>query len=381
MLTPFPGLVLGHQFSGGAPYRSTLASTAIDAVGESVGGIGYVRLTSGPGTSRTISSSGGSISFCVPASAVVWANATTKVRVGIQAVDVGTGNEDGTWLVYGELTGGDASIAESVVVTCPMSSGSLSISDGALYAIVVEMTVKGGADSARVAYVTSASSGAALPYCTIDTGTGPARSSNAPVFCITFDDADTFGYFDECLVPFGVSTASPNPQGFSTSSAADEFATIITMPFTCVVDALYAVLTDLDSGDDGSLKLYADPLSPSPVVLATASVTGLLSGAAASSTIGGHIQPIPPTVLTRGQTYAVSYLATTSTARTLNRSTHDSAKWRRMGWLGENVTGGYRDNSTGAFIVTDTHLPAVGAYINAIDIPLTTPRTRNVRSV
>lgn len=375
MMIPVPGLILGHQFGGGAPYRAGASSYIIDAVGESVGGIGYLRLTSGRGTTRSFGGAGSSLSFCVPAAAVTWADVTSRLRVGIQAVSATTAVEDGVWLVYGELSGGDGSIVQPANVTCPMTVGTLNMTDGQLYAVVVELTVRGGTDSVRVGYLTPDTG---IPYTTQDSGTGPARTSNQPQFLLTFADG-TYGYLgDETSIPCKVVQT-----GFDAGDVINEYATVIRMPFSCEIDALYAIAMDVDNGDDAVMTIFRDPFSAAPIEMhAPVVATGFYSGAAASTIRGGHIYPCPPLRLDRGNTYAIAYRATATAAnRVLHRTELADAGWRKTGWLGESVSAATRGGGTGAFTESLTQLVPTGAVISQIDINAATPRTRIVRSL
>ena len=124
------------------------AGHTINGVGESYGVIGRVRIP-GNATGKVISAAGnGQILWMT--GAVTWATAGSKIRVGIQDVDTSTGLEDGTFDVYRELTQGADAISASVYRADTMNNGTKTLSDGDLIAIVVEMTVRNGADSIQV---------------------------------------------------------------------------------------------------------------------------------------------------------------------------------------------------------------------------------------
>ena len=55
LVTPLPSFPLGYSTASGAQ------SGTIDAAGESFAAVGHVLLSTGPGTTKTISSSGGKI--------------------------------------------------------------------------------------------------------------------------------------------------------------------------------------------------------------------------------------------------------------------------------------------------------------------------------
>lgn len=222
-------------------------NTTLDAAGESQTGIGQLIWSSGPGTTKTISSSGGKV--FVRFGALTFNNAGSTFRLGVQ--DVGaTGLEDGTFDAFAELIGGGGGITASAVNALAITSGSKSITHGDLIAISSELIARGGADSL---IVLRGGTSVSLPYTSVDTGSGPGKNIRPPLLAIQADDG-TLGWL--WLPPL----FTENSAQFSTSSTPDEHALVFRVPFRTAAVGLHAKLSNLAATDDFELILYSDPL-------------------------------------------------------------------------------------------------------------------------
>lgn len=342
---------------GGWPQMSyTNVANTLDAVGESVAMIGRVFLDTGPGTSKVLST--GKIYFL--ATSVTFVNAGTTIRVGIQDVTMTTGIEDGTYDVFDDLVGATDDIVSGNFEAVTMSSGTKTITHGDTIAVVIEITARGGADTIRV-NTAGATGSSQFPYCTLDTGSGPAKVTQPPLCMIEFDDG-TIGHFGEGTLVYELADISYK----SDTAGVDEYALIITPPFTCVGRHLLMVGGEVDSGEDGELILYSDPLG-TPVAERTATPDPDLYGSAGSSVQIGIYNMATDFTFTAGVTYAIAYRPTTTGARTLRRVTLPTANARKATTLGTNWRQGTRLNNTGVFTESAIILPVLGVLITQLD--------------
>lgn len=345
------GLPIGPM--GGLLYYSPPASTSVDAAGESCAAIGRIKLSSGPGTTKTFSAAGGARIGVVQQTTITWANGASNLRVGIQGVNATTGVEDGTWSTYGDLTGGTGGLAIETLSDIPMTSGSVSISHDDLISVVFELTARGGADALRPQRNGPPTT---FPYSTLDTGSGPVKSS-AGVFCfeLLFDDG-TIGYLTEFTLPIVFKN-----QSYNDSSTPDEYGFAFKLPFTCTTNALFGMIGELDPSEPGELILYSNPFG-TPVVEASVSLDSVYSGFIASDA-GFYTLPITEFQLLANTPYAVSYRPTNTANRTIQLRTIKST-WKQFNFFGDNFWGVTRTDNTGAFASSDTIIPVLGCILN-----------------
>jgi hypothetical protein len=337
--------------------NSATSSGTMNAAGESQAAVGYVRLSTGPGTTKTLSSAGGGFIHWASA-AVTFANAGTNVRVGIN--DVTSGLEDGTHDVYGDLTGGGGGIAANSVNRTAMTSGTKSITHGDLIAVVVEMTTRGGADSVDVTRGSS-SSGFLVPYGTQDTGSGPTRVSGAALRAmIEFDDG-TVGWLD------GLTSGRFSSTSFASNSTPDEYALVFQLPCRASASGLWGALAGVASTEDFEMILYSDPLG-TPVAERTisqdADVTEYAGGAQVFSRPFSSVY-----TLEANTTYAIALRPTTTSAISLAimQLGTNGANIRKSTLLGTNWSQYTRTDQTGAFASQDTTiLPLLGVWLSSL---------------
>ncbi len=345
--------------SGLAHASGTITSATIDAVGESVSGIGRLYLEGGAG-SKTISSAGGVIYVDFGAT-VTFANAATNLRVGIQ--DIGaTGLEDGTFDVYADLVPGTDTIAAQGVRAIPMETGSKTISHGDLIAVTVEMTARGGVDTVSVntGSVTSSSFGG-FPYITTDTGAGPAKVATIPSFTVKFDDG-TFG-----SLSFTSCGNRSTGLSYNSGSTPDEYALIFRLPFPTTIIGAVADITQMASTDDFELILYSDPLG-TPVAQRTLTIDADLVNYP-SAPWGYNLFFSSGYSISANTDYAIAIRPTTANSLLVSQINFNTGNsdLRKTTMLGTNWSRGSRTNQTGAFSSTNTVLPRIGFYLNGFD--------------
>jgi hypothetical protein len=350
----------GGLFSPAEPFglNTSSATTTLDAAGESCALIGYVNLSTGPGTSKTLSAAGGGFIHW-PASTITFANGATNVRVGIN--DVSAGLEDGTHDVYGDLAGGGGGITGSAMNRTAMTSGTKTINHGDLIAIVVEMTARGGADSVQVTR-SGIPQGALVPYGTHDIGSGPVRGLTSVMrAAIEFDDG-TLGWMDGfvgCLLSI--------QSAFSSGSTPDEYALVFTLPFRASVSGLWGMMNAAAQPDDYEWNLYSDPLG-TPVAERTLTHDADIGDV----TTGGQVFSRPFTsayIIEPNTPHAIALRPTT--ANTIGFiAMHfgtNGANIRKATALGTNWSMYSRTNQTGAFGSQDTtRLPMFGFWYDSL---------------
>ena len=339
------------------PFTTSTGNMTIDAAGESAAIVGYINLSSGVGTSATVSAAG-SGKMHVRMEAITFASGSTNVRIGVN--DVGaTGLEDGTHDVFADVTGGGGGLTGSTVNTVTMTSGTKTISHGDLVALVVEMTARGGTDS--IVMPRSSTNGLVIPYATADTGSGPAKGAfGAPYIAIEFDNG-VIGWMTNHM-PRGVVAGS----GFNSGSTPDEYALVFQVPFKASAVGIYALLSSLASTDDFEMILYSDPLG-TPVAERT-----ITQDMDLADTNGEQVW---------SRTFATAYTlsANTDYAIAIRPTTANSvaifeiglgtngANLRKATPFGTNCSRYTRTNQSGAFGSQSTILiPAFGLWVGSL---------------
>jgi hypothetical protein len=339
--------------SQGFPTDTTTTNTiaTIDAVGESGTFIGRCYLTTGPGTSKTIST--GKI-YWLPA-ASTFANAGTTLRVGIQDVSA-TGVEDGTFDVYADLVGGVATITNSVMNTVTMTTGTKTITHGDLIAISFEMTARAGVDSVTIRGGRTSTS--MLPYVTSDSGAGPVAAATTPLVTFEFDDG-TFGW----LGAHTFATIYGQPSSYANNSTPDEHALIFQVPFKCTCIGAMMNLSSIAVADDFDVHFYTTPLG-TPAAAATYSHTSDFIGGAGGWLIADWAaQTLSPNV-----DYAIALRPTTTGGVSYFRAEFGTGNGnlRKVTPLGTNARLGTRTDQTGAFTEDLTIIPNFGIIIDQL---------------
>lgn len=328
-------------------------NSTINAAGESHGLIGYLWLTSGPGTSKTLSAAGGGRILWPSGTAQTFANAATNLRVGINDVGAG-GLEDGTHDVFKDLVGGTDPIAASSIIDSVMGSGSKSMTHGSRYAFVVEMTARGGVDSVTVGrYGTTVLCNST--YITTDTGAGPVKTNSEVSGCtIVFDDG-TLGWFgwDTYAWSMAPSTA------FQVGSTPDEYCQLVSHPWDFDASGMLVRLNAVAAADDFEAILYRDATG-TPVVMDTITVDvseqfGTNTGDAPVWLPFSSLQTIE-----RNVTYGLAIRPTTANTIQVMLLNVGGAAYRALLPLGTNVALGTRTDQTGAFSADTSVVPVMG---------------------
>lgn len=344
------GIVM--NFLGQYPVVSSETGIAANLAGESTSFIGEIYLSSGTGTSKTISSAGGKIWFSI-GSSTVFTTAGSTLRVGIQDVNA-TGVDDGTYDVYDDLVATGDTLTSNTLKEVVMSSGTKTITHGDKIAVVVEMTVRNGADSVTI---NKWGNPLATPYAATDTGGGPVKAANSPNCVIQFDDG-TVGHFGDLTLPFIETNVS-----FNDASTPDEYGIIFQVPFKCSINALGVRLSGVAATEYGVMALISSPLvTPADILTVSASGDYMI----ASGTLAYGLFGIAETTLNANTTYGITYRPTSGSVRAITQVTIPHADVRKAMMFGETLQGISRTN-LGAFTPSTTVLPEIIFRISKLD--------------
>jgi hypothetical protein len=346
--TPIPWIPIQN-------FLDTTSTRQLNAAGESASMIGYIHLSTGPGTSKTISAAGsGKIHFSP--NAVVFADAGTNFRVGLQDVDAATGIEDTTYDVRGDLTGGGGGIVTNTLCTVTMGTGTKTVNHGDMIAAVFEMTTRGGVDSVTVNSIGPGN----IPYGTFDNGSGPTKAGVGTLCLIEFDDG-TIGYFAPVTNCYTASTTS-----FNSGSTPDEHALIFQVPVPVTICGIVAYMGEFDTTETGNFKIYTTPTGTPSATATIAFDPDMVFTDANGLLVYAYIPA--GLSLSAATDYAVAYEATSAGNRTIRQATYPSANCRAMFPFGTTMLGASRSNGAGAFGSTSTTVfPALGILVSSVD--------------
>ena len=353
----------------GPPGPATVSGgSTLNAVGESHAIIGHVHIEGGG--SKTLSAAGSGRILWRTAT-LTWASGSTNLRVGTQGVDLATGFHDGVWDVYADLVPGVDTVAANSAISTTMDTGTQTMANGDLIAIVIEMTARGGADSVLVGaqnYNTNNWGTEGLPYGISDTGT-PTKSSTALLAFIVFDDG-TVGWI---VGSHFTARGQDGTIAFNSGSSPDEYCATFTPPIGIRIDAIGLITGLVASGDTFELILYQDPLG-TPSVLATLTPDPDVLSSAVLGTISVVATLVSAVDLLAGVTYGIALRPTTAndiniTYMTLNDSACAIVK-KQAPLFGDSIKLAGRTDQTGAFVETQTyHYPLFNLNIVGINAP------------
>lgn len=332
-------------------------SSAIDATGEKYTVIGYVHLEANSGSKVISAAGGGSIGFRT--SSCTFANGATTVDVGIQDVTAGPPIQpDGSFDVKITLTGGGGGIVTTAWNTVSMTggTGTKTIADGDLIAVVFDMTARGGADAVNF-NGPGLNDNTLFPLTLLNTGVWAAANRWQGIL-ITFDDG-THGLLEGAL-PFSTGAE----EGYMASTNPDERGMKWTQPFTCKVDGFWGAIGNSFSADgDLELKLYSDPLGTPALVDSIVLDGGMLGDSttvrASSFSLGNEVD------LIKGTVYGLTMLATGTANAEIRSFTMGSTAWNKFSPAGTTFVKISRNDSTGAFTAES---PALTMYAIAVRV-------------
>jgi hypothetical protein len=361
---PFPNWRLDQ-------WEYALANTTMDAASERIAHIGELFIVDRSASKVLSAAGGGSISFRT--GAVTFADAGTSIDVGIQDVATGAGpvaRPDDAFDVSRTLTVGSGGMAPNAwnTVTMTGGAGSKTMVHGGLYAVVWDMTARGGADTVSISGLSpdTSAGGTTGHRSTANVFTGGAWASIANTqlanVVIEFDDG-TLGYL---LGPMPISATAT--LGFADSSSPDEYGLMFQVPWACTVEMLSARLTVAGATSDFKIGLYSDPTG-TPVLMTSSDVLGEQMGRVDISLMRWVNFMVPAVNLTPGATYGVTVKAAGAGNVTLSRAVLGSADYRAFANGGTTLAQITRNGGAGAFTAEDpaVTLPLVALGLSHLD--------------
>jgi len=349
-----------------APDWGGSGNSTANASGESLGVVGHVRIA-GNATGKVLSAAG-SGKILWQTAAVTFATAGSTFRVGIQDVDLATGLEDGTFDVFKEYVQGTDTITANAYNVATMSSGTKTLSDGDLIAIVAEMPVRNGADSVAIGgsitgVVTNASV-LGFPYGTVDTGALTKINANMLYAFIQFDDG-TVGWILGASMIRNIQTA----QAFNSGSTPDEYCATFSPTFKMQISGISVQASGIATTDNFEVILYTDPYGTPSATITLTPDPDVLGAAASSNSL--HIYHITPTTLTVGTVYGVALRPTTTNSiniHYIDLALSGAADIIRAALPLPQSKLASRTNQTGAFsVVSNNFIPVVVLDVCALD--------------
>lgn len=356
----------GFLYPGWSTYLPATPTTGIpalnsglvlDAAGEMAAFIGHVWFPEGPGTSKVVSSAGGAIQFLL--GAITWAAAGSTLRVGLQDVNAAAGppaQPDETWTSepQKDLVQGTDALSSSTWTTATIASGSRTITHGDLIAVVFDMTVRNGADSIIVQGL-NIPANQHRPLSAHKTGgTWNVTNTVLPNVVITCDDG-TLASLDGSIPVTSVTTRT-----FNTGSTPDEYGNVLTMPFDCNVDELFAVV---DPDNEFELNLYSAALgtpAQEQQVTVDPNQVGSTSARPMTAMVGTE-------ALAAGSSYAVTVRPTTASSVSVYEMVVANTNHFKFWPGGVNVYKCTRSDDTGAFTTDNTARIICGVKVYQID--------------
>jgi len=346
-------------------WGGSTGSTA-NAAGESYGIVGMVRIA-GNATNKVLSAAGnGKILW--NAQAVTFATAGTTFRVGIQDVDLATGLEDGTFDVYKEYIQGTDTITANAYNIATMSTGTKTLSDGDLIAIVAEMPVRNGADSVLITGslpgIVTNDSVTGFPYGTVDVAALAKTTSSMLYALIQFDDG-TVGY----ILGATIIAKSQASITYNSGSVPDEYCATFAPTFKMQISGISVQASGIATADSYEVILYTDPYGTPSATITLTPDQDVQGGAAGSN--GVMIYHITPTILTVGTTYGVALRPTTVNSVNIHYidiALSGAADIMRAVLPLPQAKLSSRTNQTGAFsVVSNNYFPVVVLDVCGLD--------------
>lgn len=352
-----------YSTGGGIDTTSFQSVGTIDAATEKLAFIGHVKWSDNPTAAKTV---GASSKIHFRTGAATFADAGTNLRIGLQDVSTASGppvQPDGTFDVYADVAGNSGLITssdDSVLKSITLStSGSKSVAQDQLIAIVFEMTARGGTDSLGLTNFYSIDR-TNLPTSLVYIGSWAVVTINGSVPNVMLEAEDgTFGILRGAMY-----IAHGGQHSFASTSTPDEYALLFQVPYACKVDAVILATGNTSATADFSLVLYSTPTG-TPTALATVSVLG--EHLSNQSDDRYMIVPLGAEYGLQPNTdYAIAMQSTGAGNAILGYFDIGNAAHRTANGLG-SCRQGTRTNATGAFSETTTRIPLIGVQISALD--------------
>jgi hypothetical protein len=344
---------------------NTASSAALDVTGDKVAQMGFLHWEDG-GSHTVSAAGGGAIEFRT--GAVTFSDAGTNFRVGLQDVDLTTGGlaprSDGTYDVSADFAGGGGGITANAwqVKSMTGGSGSKTMAEGALVAVMQEMQARAGADSVVIG---TASSLGQNPVPVVNEFIDAAWTKTGNVVfhsprCLIMADDGTYGRINP-LPPMSTYRAI---LAFNSGSSPDERGMMFRVPWLCKGREVAAAVAPSATTADYEICFYSDPTG-TPVLMAKAQITGETGGRGnaaehTASMLDAQVALVP------GVDYGITLRPTTANNINYAVSTLDSANARNVMSGGTTLKYITRSDNTGAFTAeaTPTTMVHIGIVLD-----------------
>ena len=323
--------------------------TALNAAGHKAAFVGRL-VIDGRATNKTLSAAGGG-SIVHRIHSLTWADGSTALSVGLQGVDLTTGNPvrpSGSFDVSRSLVPGvDALSTGMNSISMTGGSGSKTLSHGDWVAIVFDMTARAGSDAVAIGVVQYGAVNTSPPL--LNTGSWSGISNMYALVGIIFDDG-TRAVLDGSM-PLLVSQTAEN---FSDATNPDERGMSFEVPWDCKIDAIHGMFAGTAAAGDFELQIYQDPFGTPTSILPGGTALAVNAEMLRSYVAQRSIWPLVGEIaLTRNTRYAVTMKALGASNSTIGLAcTLENAAWKKFWFGGENASKVTRNNGSGAFTET-----------------------------
>lgn len=357
------GMHLISQNTGTWPGQTMQSLNSTNGRG---GWLGHLAHEDGPGSTGVLSAAGGG-KIWFRCAATTWSSAGSTFKIGLQnwsAVSTVTPpRPDGTYTVSGTLVQGTDALAAGPASVTMNSGTSGTLTHGDRIAIVSQMTVINGTD-AVFEHMNTSSTGihSAFAVSSTDAGSTWSLAATSPVALIQFDDGK-YGWLMGTL-PHG----NAGTQALYAVNNPDEITSILTVPWDCSIDGIWAMVNFGGANSDIRLRLYSDPLGTPTVMGSGAYSYARRWEDAVTTNYRLWHQPLGGVVnLTAGTKYGVAIAGTDASGCAMPYITpFNSVVKPYMTPDGGTWSGGSRVDDTGAFTEDSTKLWLTGFTIRSI---------------
>ena len=353
-----PGLL--YPLGNGSITGGGGTTLVMDAASERAAMIGHIFWNGRPGSAKTVSSAGGSIS--IRFGTTTFANASTSLDIGIQDVATATGptaRPDDSFDVKATYVGGTDTINSGAWTTIAMETGTKSITHGDLIAIVMDMTARGGADSVAWYTVSHSRPGRPLNNQYLAGAWLATSTSDMPIAYITADDG-TLGVIYGHFLPAVFQSSS---ESFNDGTDPDERGMVFQIPWDCKIDSFWALTTGNGTAADFTVSLYSSPTTSATLVTSVS-----VLGEQVNAWDTNNFSVVLPTEvsLSKDTDYCLAFKASGATSIGLSKLILPAAGLRAFFPGGTTIAKATRNNSTGNFTTDTSNLYMMGVGISQL---------------
>ena len=342
--------------------------TTLDSVPEACFFVGQI--WNSDGNSHTIDTTGSSGIFWRN-NGYTLTNAGTTLKVGLAQLDtagppprpVNVGGV-ATLDVSRTYIGGSVTLTSVDFNLSVPDTGSMTIANGQLVAMVFQMTARGGTDQLVIAATNATTSSNGMPAVVTYIPTTYAITAGLPNAVIIYNDG-TKGFFVGGHLSTNMTSVT-----FSNSTATREAGNLIWFPYPVAVHGVAMHMGPLGNFD---IILYSDPQG-TPAVVTSLSALYTQQGVTSGNTVYYYLFPTP-VILTPFTTYALAIKATSGSNITLLAKTMPAANPHPESEPGAAHWVGITRGASGAFTTVNQTRYSIGPLIATFEHPA---RSRSV---